>query len=522
MRHVYDKPIYEIVTKGGYRVKVTGEHSIEIFNKDAYKFECKPARFLKPGDLVASCFKVPNIASINVINLASLILSEDKDLGEKIFVEGPSANDLMALILKKYPKNVIRREYSEVRRRKVKLSYFFKEGLIPDEGFIRLKYSNVNRLPLKIPVTGEFGRLLGYHVAEGNLNPNYCELTFGLNEREYVEDAVKCIREVFGLTPKLYRRPHKLTIIYGGRLLREIFERVFQIGNSAENKQVPFIMFNVNDYVKKEFIKGCFRGDKMINYHTNTRLTLKTVSRKLASDLIILLRQLGCVAYCWEVGDYQIVGVSETGNILDIVHELCNRSLNAKSRLLSIPAELVYNLRHEMRKAVPYGERTKLHKLLFTNGGRGRVGYERLKMAFQLMKESVINEKLRSLKTLVENGVVLLPIVKVKTIDNTKTIVYDVEVGEPHTFTGGLGALILHNSDIVKYKLPSDPLTKVDLKRLEELKRDPRYKDELWQKEIATFQRIKRKSEQEAFSRYGLTFIVSNYLPQRLKELNRR
>ncbi len=91
------------------------------------------------------------------------------------------------------------------------------------------------------------------------------------------------------------------------------------------------------------------------------------------------------------------------------------------------------------------------------------------------------------------------------------------ELATPDALWAGVYA-----SDIVKYKLPSDPLTKVDLKRLEELKKDPRYKDELWQKEIATFQKIKRKSEQEAFSRYGLTFIVSNYLPQRLKELSHR
>ena len=80
----------------------------------------------------------------------------------------------------------------------------------------------------------------------------------------------------------------------------------------------------------------------------------------------------------------------------------------------------------------------------------------------------------------------------------------------------------VYASDIVRYKLPSDPLTKVDLKRLDELKRDPRYKGDLWQKEINTFLKIRRKSEQEAFSRYGLTFIVNKYLPKRLKELSRR
>jgi DNA topoisomerase-6 subunit A len=73
-------------------------------------------------------------------------------------------------------------------------------------------------------------------------------------------------------------------------------------------------------------------------------------------------------------------------------------------------------------------------------------------------------------------------------------------------------------TDIIKYKLPTDPLNEIDFKRLKELQRDPRYKDKLWQREIKTFMRIGRKAEQEAFSRYGLTFIVDEYLPVKLEE----
>ncbi len=73
-------------------------------------------------------------------------------------------------------------------------------------------------------------------------------------------------------------------------------------------------------------------------------------------------------------------------------------------------------------------------------------------------------------------------------------------------------------SDIVEYKLPSDPLTERDIKRLRELKVDPRYKGKLWQREIKVFMDIKRKSELEAFSRYGLTYIVDEYLPTKLEE----
>ena len=72
-------------------------------------------------------------------------------------------------------------------------------------------------------------------------------------------------------------------------------------------------------------------------------------------------------------------------------------------------------------------------------------------------------------------------------------------------------------SDIVKYKLPSDKLTDVDIKRLYELKADPRYTEKMWHDELDTFLKIKKKSEQEAFARYGLSYIVDTYLPAKLE-----
>lgn len=73
-------------------------------------------------------------------------------------------------------------------------------------------------------------------------------------------------------------------------------------------------------------------------------------------------------------------------------------------------------------------------------------------------------------------------------------------------------------SDLLKYKLPSDPMTENDIKRAQELKRDPRYRGGIWQRELELFLKIKRKSELEAFAKYGLTHITDKYLPQKLRD----
>jgi DNA topoisomerase-6 subunit A len=73
-------------------------------------------------------------------------------------------------------------------------------------------------------------------------------------------------------------------------------------------------------------------------------------------------------------------------------------------------------------------------------------------------------------------------------------------------------------TDILKYKLPYDKLTDIDIKRLRELREDPRYDREPWSTEIGVFLKHKRKSEQEAFAKYGLSYIVDKYLVDKLEE----
>ncbi len=74
-------------------------------------------------------------------------------------------------------------------------------------------------------------------------------------------------------------------------------------------------------------------------------------------------------------------------------------------------------------------------------------------------------------------------------------------------------------TDIERYKLPSERLNNQDLKRLSELQQDLRYQGKPWRDQIEEFLRIKRKAEQEAFSRYGLSYIVDKYLPDKFEEV---
>jgi len=74
--------------------------------------------------------------------------------------------------------------------------------------------------------------------------------------------------------------------------------------------------------------------------------------------------------------------------------------------------------------------------------------------------------------------------------------------------------------DIEKYELPTHPLKDVDLKKIKDLlKNDPfiqHHKD--WQKALKKMKNLKVRAEQQALAKHGLNFVISDYLPKKIKD----
>ena len=73
--------------------------------------------------------------------------------------------------------------------------------------------------------------------------------------------------------------------------------------------------------------------------------------------------------------------------------------------------------------------------------------------------------------------------------------------------------------DIITYKLPTHPLTEVDIKRAKDaLRNDPFVKHHKpWQKTIKQMLEMGVRVEQQAFAKHGLDFVVNKYLPAKLR-----
>ncbi|MBU0757484.1 MAG: DNA topoisomerase IV subunit A [Nanoarchaeota archaeon] len=73
--------------------------------------------------------------------------------------------------------------------------------------------------------------------------------------------------------------------------------------------------------------------------------------------------------------------------------------------------------------------------------------------------------------------------------------------------------------DIIDYKLPTHPLKDVDIKRIKDgVKNDPFVQSHKeWQKALIEMAQMKKRAEQQALATHGLNFVISNYLPEKMK-----
>ncbi len=73
--------------------------------------------------------------------------------------------------------------------------------------------------------------------------------------------------------------------------------------------------------------------------------------------------------------------------------------------------------------------------------------------------------------------------------------------------------------DIEEYELPTHPLKDVDLKKIKDLiKNDPFIQHHKpWQKALLKMAKMKVRAEQQALAKHGLNYVVTTYLPQKIK-----
>ncbi|HEV2227153.1 MAG TPA: hypothetical protein VGR56_10170 [Nitrososphaerales archaeon] len=553
IRHHHTGPLYHITTSSGRSVVVTPNHSVFVLRGS--EVQSVPTTRLTTQDLLV----VERNVSVSrtqpvVIDAVKELLALSREMHlPNLYVHIEDADS-------KYHS---RRKLAtfEPGRKHPKLDKHLHSAFVSSRGG-----RAPDMIPARLWLTKEFARLLGYYISEGRVSkangvPRAVEFSFSLHEPEVVDDAEACIRVVFPRAKirRVVDEPgHGVTLRFGGTPTALLFLRL--CGTGFARKRIPMLMLSARKGHVLEFLRGCF-GD---GYITNSGgLIWKMKNPELMTDLAYLMSHNGITPSIGKDRISLIVsGALETEKLVStVLHDddrafvvshiaSTRQSSYLMPKAFPILSSGLVNLKMEIGRHGRHDARSKnLYRRIcevIQYGREGGTNRENLSSAMEHILRCEVGPPSHDSSSiaakildLVKSDISFDPIVEIKPTEPVDEYVYDVSVPSVERFIGGRSGILLHNSanaahlrelttpsavwlgvwasDIVKYKLPSDKLTEIDIKRLYELKADPRYTEKMWHDELETFLRIKKKSEQEAFARYGLSYIVDKYLPDKLE-----
>ncbi len=163
----------------------------------------------------------------------------------------------------------------------------------------------LNKYLVKVPLSNEFFRLVGYYLAEGSVSSNsYLNFSFGAHEREYINDVKRCLKKVFGIKKVLemkHKKNNGISVVVCSVELARVFKK---LGDRSDKKAIlPWMMTETLPH-QKEIILGWFRGDG--NYYNKVSkksgflkesLRINTTSEKLVRQGRDILLRLKVVSF---------------------------------------------------------------------------------------------------------------------------------------------------------------------------------------------------------------------------------
>jgi len=156
--------------------------------------------------------------------------------------------------------------------------------------------STKNGIPASIPLTREFGRLIGYYLGDGNVFNNVgkaygIEFCFDKHEIYYAEDVQNIIHEIFGLKCTIRRKGSGYIIVRClNTLVGQLFETIF-----TRKKIVPEFIYNIsNSDFHRGIIEGLWESDGSVD-KTGTNIQLSLVNPNIILYAFEQLLRLGII-----------------------------------------------------------------------------------------------------------------------------------------------------------------------------------------------------------------------------------
>jgi len=289
IRHKVNKPIYEIKTTSGKKIKVTEDHSLfTIDEKNIFKpVKCKD---LREGSFIAIPQKLPFDNFLEGIDL----LEHLEKLDKKVFVFGKGVEEYIL----NNRKELFALAYS-LGYVKPTIQNWAVKKILPVKIFEKVK-DKINKEELKIKSYGcsrsisvdlilnkDFLNFVGLWLADGCYDKN--SVIISVQEEEN-RDVVRRVADKFGIPVKMHTDGFSLML--NSVLLKEIMQKVFGLVGNSYTKKISSWAYNLSDEQIGWLLQGFFSGDGCAS---DKEIVFSICSKDLIDDIASLLLRFGII-----------------------------------------------------------------------------------------------------------------------------------------------------------------------------------------------------------------------------------
>jgi len=300
------------------------------------------------------------------------------------------------------------------------------------------------RLPRHLPVTPEFGWVLGFYVAEGFARRK--QVKFVNTDRDYLDRVAEWFRQ-YDSSLSWHDRgdgTHGLTVCSA------LWSRIFRdLAGAGSDKTVPDRAWNWPDDVLAEFLEGMLDGD---GTRRDARDTLYTANPDLANDAMYLAARLGLLNSAYSRDREVYVEPSDT--TCESTEWAVDFRIDAhkQGQYVPVPTELLRSLREaagmrmvDAARAMGYSSKSSISNV--ENGEYDTIKRETLRRFCEAYAAAGADTV--RLDQLLDGDVRFEKVVNVEETDRVEPT-YDLEV-QPNgkhieNFVSGRGGIFLSNT----------------------------------------------------------------------------
>ena len=289
IRHKVNKPIYEILTTSGKKIKVTGDHSLFGFDEKKILKEVK-AKKIKEGNFIAIPYRLPFNNSLSNLNILEDLYKFERD----IFIFGNNIGDY----IKNNRKKLFGLAYS-LGKGKSTIQNWAVKNILPLEIFMKLKDEirldnlfikgdgNSGSMPLSIELDKELLNFIGLWLADGCYDKR--SVIISVMEKEN-KALVRRIASRFNTEVKMHTDGFSSMI--NSTILKEFMSKILELNGNAYTKHIPSWAYNLSNEQTGWLLQGFYSGDGCAS---DKEIVFSSCSKDLISDISSLLLRYGIV-----------------------------------------------------------------------------------------------------------------------------------------------------------------------------------------------------------------------------------